>query len=408
MNFNCIVAQSGGPTAAINASLSGVISACLENNNINTLYGSINGIEGILNDNIVSLYDTFKNQSDLDILKNTPGMFLGSCRFKLSEEDQFKKIFNVFSTHNIKHFFYIGGNDSMDTVLKLSKYAKENNEDVKIIGIPKTVDNDLFGTDHTPGFGPAAKFIATTMLEIAHDTYIYNMKSVTIVEVMGRNAGWLTAATALARNEYNSSPDLIYLPEVPFSTFNFLNDVKRLLKEKNNIIIAVSEGIKDENGKYISASSSAEDQFGHTSLSGTANKLENLVKMAANCKVRSIELSVLQRSAMHNASLTDINESFDVGVFALEAASKGATGKMVTINRPSTSDYNPTIGLVNIEDVANKEKLIPRHWINERGNNVTDEFIEYIRPLIVGEANIKYNNGLPLYMNINHLSKNVI
>jgi 6-phosphofructokinase 1 len=272
---NCLIAQSGGPTSVINASLSGIIDSAIESPNIHTVYGSINGIQGVLNHNLINLTSIFANSKEkLEILKTTPSMFLGSCRYKLpdftEDETEYKLIFDIFERNKIEYFFYIGGNDSMDTVLKLSKYAKIKDKNVKVIGIPKTIDNDLFGTDHTPGFGSAAKFVATTMLEISYDTYIYDIPSVTIVEIMGRNAGWLTASAALARNEYNSSPDLIYLPEVPFSIYDFLNNIKQLQKTKKNIIVAVSEGIKDKDGNYISASeNSLDDSFGHAKLSCT-------------------------------------------------------------------------------------------------------------------------------------------
>lgn len=406
--MNCLVAQSGGPTTAINASLSGVISAALKDQNITNIYGALNGVQGILNENIIELHKTFTNDKSLEQLKHTPAMFLGSCRFKLDKEitsPQYEKIFDTFAKYDIKYFFYIGGNDSMDTVDKLSQFAKEQGVDIKVIGIPKTVDNDLFGTDHTPGFGSAAKYVATSILNIAHDAYIYDMKSVTIVEIMGRNAGWLTAASALARNEYNVSPDLIYLPEVPFDTYHFLNDVKNLISKKNNVIIAVSEGIKDLNGNYVSATATNQptDGFGHALLSGTGKALEGIVKTALNCKVRSIEFSVLQRSAMHIASKTDLDEAFSLGNKAVEYARENLTGIMLTLNRKSNDPYTIDIDYIPISEVANKEKQIPRHWINEAGNDINDELLAYMKPLIIGESPIKFENGLPHYMNINHL-----
>lgn len=406
---NCLIAQSGGPTSVINASLSGVISSSIDNPNIHTVYGSINGIQGILNHNLINLTSVFADSKDkLEILKTTPSMFLGSCRYKLPEasedETEYKLIFDILEYKKIKYFFYIGGNDSMDTVLKLSRYAKDNNKDLNVIGIPKTIDNDLFGTDHTPGFGSAAKFVATTMLEISYDTYIYDIPSVTIVEIMGRNAGWLTAAAALARTEHNSSPDLIYLPEVPFSIYDFLSNLKRIQKTKKNIIVAVSEGIKDKDGNYISSSDNCvDDCFGHAKLSGTGKTLEHIVSKSLGCKVRSIELNVLQRSAMHIASLQDINEAFLVGAKAVEYATKGMTGKMVSIIRTNNNPYTYNIDYVDIEKVANKEKLIPREWIAENNGDVSKQLTEYISPLIYGEPNIKYNQGLPVYLDIKHL-----
>ena len=311
---NIIVAQSGGPTVAINASLSGVIRQAIESDTYGTVYGSLNGILGILNEQYIDL--TAKAEEDADFLhrlETTPAMFLGSCRHKLphymDDDSSYVYIFNQFEKLNIGAFFYIGGNDSMDTVLKLSEYAKTMGKDIRIIGVPKTVDNDLCMTDHTPGFGSAAKYIASSILEIAHDTFIYAVKSVTIVEVMGRDAGWLTAASALARNEYNAAPHLIYLPEVPFHTEEFLLDVKRLLFEQNNVIVAVSEGIRDADGNYISASKASVDNFGHQQLSGAGKTLEHLVKEKLGVKVRSVEVNVLQRCAAHLASQTDLDES---------------------------------------------------------------------------------------------------
>lgn len=406
---NCLIAQSGGPTVAINASLSGVIQSAIDNDQITTVYGSLNGIQGVLNNNIVNLSDIFTGNPDkIETLRNTPAMYLGSCRYKLKKDgSEYKSIFEFFKQYDIKYFFYIGGNDSMDTVLKLSQYANENDHDVKVMGVPKTVDNDLFGTDHTPGFGSAAKYVATSMLEIAHDTYIYDIPSVTIVEIMGRNAGWLTAASALARNEYNNSPDLIYLPEVSFSVDEFIKDIKRVQATKKNVIVAVSEGIKNKNGEYISASEdSGHDAFGHSKLSGTAKTLENIISEKLNCKVRSIEFNVLQRSAMHIASLTDNTESFEVGYKAVDYAVNGETGKMMIIKRISENPYKHDIDCFDITEVANKEKTIPRNWINESGNDVTEDLINYMRPLIVGEPTIKYEeNGLPSYLNITHLIK---
>lgn len=405
---NCLIAQSGGPTSVINASLSGVIDAAINNKSINKIYGSIYGISGLLNDNIIELNPIFEGHKDLiDVLKTTPGMYLGSCRFKLKNESidasQYKTIFSVFEKYNIKHFFYIGGNDSMDTALKLSDYANKYNIDIKIIGIPKTIDNDLFITDHTPGFGSAAKFVATSILEIAHDTYIYDMESITIIEVMGRHAGWLTAASALARTHYHDAPDLIYLPEVPFSPDAFLNDIKAVQKKKKNVIIAVSEGIKNDMGEFITASTSTKDSFGHSQLSGTGKALETLVAVQLGCKVRSIELNVLQRSAMHIASQTDIDESLLVGQKAVESAINGETGKMVSIKRISNNPYSIEIESVDVHLVANKEKLIPRDMINSEGNNITQELINYIKPLIIGEPVLPYENGVPRYLDIKHL-----
>lgn len=406
---NCLVAQSGGPTSVINASLSGVIEAAIENKNINKIYGALNGIEGVLNNNIIELNTLFLDKNHLNSLKTTPSTFLGSCRYKLenvtSNSNEYNSIFNFFNKYNIKCFFYIGGNDSMDTVDKLNTYAQKNNYDISVIGIPKTIDNDLVGTDHTPGFGSAAKFVATTLLEVTHDAYCYNTNSVTIVEIMGRNAGWLTASSALARNTYNEAPDLIYLPEVPFSIEQFISDVKGLQKIKKNVIIAVSEGIKDKNNQYISATTTSKDQFGHAKLSGTGKTLGSIVQNKINCKVRSIELNVLQRSAVHIASLTDTNEAYLLGKQAVEYAQNGVSGEMLSLKRTSNSPYTIEITTTPIDQIANKEKSIPRDLINKRGNNIHQGLIDYMSPLIYGEVEIHYKNGLPEYLSIEHLIK---
>lgn len=404
---NCLVAQSGGPTVAINASLAGVISGVTNSQKYDTCYGSINGILGILGENYINLSNMFSVPGSLDKLKSTPAMYLGSCRYKLpdykDDDSSYVFIFNQFAKLNIKAFFYIGGNDSMDTVLKLSDYAKKINSDIRIIGIPKTIDNDLCMTDHTPGFGSAAKYIASTMLEIAHDTFIYAVKSVTIVEIMGRDAGWLTAASALARCEYNTAPHFIYLPEVAFNKDKFLEDIKNALETKNNVIVAVSEGIKDENGDYITSSKAVADQFGHQQLSGAGKALEFLVKENIGVKVRSVEINVLQRCASHLASLTDINESFEQGQKGVSLAEEGETATMVCLERISNSPYKVEISHAPIKNIANVAKSVPREWINEEGNDITSELYDYLRPLIQGEVNIQYENGIPSYMNVSHL-----
>lgn len=397
--MNCIVGQSGGPTVAINSSLSGVIS----NNKYNTVYGMINGIEGLLKKNIINLSNIF-DDNKLEQLKNSPAMYLGSCRFKLpsykENSDIYNQIFDIFKEFNISAFFYIGGNDSMDTVLKLSEFAKQIDYDINIIGIPKTIDNDLMATDHTPGFGSAAKYIATSMSEIYYDSIIYNLKSVTIVEIMGRNAGWLTATSALATNQYNTVPDLIYLPEVTFNMDKFFNDIDQCLKFKNNIIIAVSEGIKDSNGIYIASNPSNLDSFGHSILSGVGKVLETAVKQKFNCKVRSIELNILQRCAMHIASKTDIDEAFIIGKEAVNTAIDGNTAKMMIFLRDSNNPYSIKISNVDIKNTANLEKTIPLEWINKQKNNITKEFIDYVKPLIQGQINLNYIDGIPDYINI--------
>lgn len=407
---NVMVAQSGGPTVAINASLAGVIQGVQSSSTYGTVYGAVNGILGILNDEFLNLSTLMEENPDfMDRLITSPAMFLGSCRHKLpdylDDDSSYVFIFSQFEKYNIDAFFYIGGNDSMDTVLKLSEYGKKIGSSVRVIGIPKTIDNDLCMTDHTPGFGSAAKYIATSLLEIAHDTFIYAVKSVTIVEIMGRDAGWLTAASALARNEYNTAPHLIYLPEVPFDKEDFLLDVKRALFERDNVIIAVSEGIRDVNGNYISATESAADTFGHSQLSGAGRTLEFLIKEKLGIKVRSVEINVLQRSAAHLASKTDLEESVALGKKAVALSEEGVTASMVTLNRISNAPYEVAYEYAEIKNIANEAKSVPREWINDAGNDVTQEMIDYLTPLIQGESSVTYQNGLPAYMNITHLTK---
>lgn len=406
---NCMVAQSGGPTVAINASLAGVISGTQKSENYDTIYGSVNGILGILDGNILNLSEKMESDpSHLEVLKHSPSMYLGSCRFKLpdfmDDDSHYSYIFKQFEQLNIGAFFYIGGNDSMDTVLKLSSYAKRIGSDIRIIGVPKTIDNDLMATDHTPGFGSAAKYVAASLLEIAHDTFIYAVKSVTIVEIMGRDAGWLTAAAALARNEYSAAPHLIYLPETAFDKDQFLADVKALLKTQNNVIVAISEGIHDSDHNYINAGECQEDSFGHSQLSGAGKALEYLIKDHINVKVRSVEINVLQRCAAHLASQTDLDESFALGEKAVTCAQEGVTAAMVTLTRTSNHPYAVSYHYAEIKDIANEAKSVPREWINERGNDVLPEMIEYLTPLILGEPNLTYKNGLPVYMNVSHLT----
>ena len=400
-----IIGQSGGPTTVINASLQGIIEAALSNPNIEHIYGALNGIEGILNKNIID----FRNE-DLDniqLLKNTPSSILGSVRFKLNDytidENVYKEIVCVLKDYNIGYFFYIGGNDSMDTVDKLSKYTVSHNIDIKIVGVPKTIDNDLVGIDHSPGFGSAAKYIALAVKNVAYDTSIYSIKSVHIIEAMGRNAGWLTAASALARDGDSVAPHLIYLPEIPFSVDKFVDDVKGKLDEYNSVIVVVSEGIKDENGEYISARGDKVDKFGHVMLSGTGAYLKSVVEERIGCKVRALEPSVLQRSAGHTASMTDVTEAYNLGVVAVKAALDGKTGVFSTLRRISDLPYTVDYYTEQVSVVANNEKLVPRSWINEQGNDVTNKMIEYLSPLVKGVPQVPYRNGLPDYIGLSHL-----
>ncbi len=404
---NCIIGQSGGPTVAINASLSGILSEILHSNNYNIAFGMINGIEGLIQSKYITLSDLFKTQESLDLLTITPSMFLGSCRYKLPHADQdlqiYEDLFDFFKLNNIVTVFYIGGNDSMDTVLKLSDYAQKTKQNVNVIGIPKTIDNDLPITDHTPGFGSAAKYVATSLLEIAHDSYIYNVPSITLVEIMGRNAGWLTAASALARTSYSKAPHLIYLPEAPFSINKFLEDINQVRKTTKNIIVALSEGIKDEQGNYLSAKESYVDSFGHKQLCGTGKYLENIVAKAIGCKVRSIEINVLQRAAAHCSSKTDLDESVLLGKFATKLGASNVTGQMVCYERKSNSPYQIDIASYDISKIANKEKQVPLEWITKDYCNVTTEMLDYLKPLIQGEPVISYNNGIPVYSDVSHL-----
>lgn len=406
---NCFIGQSGGPTAAINASLAGVIYECINCGEYKNVYGMVNGIKGLIEGKFLDLRELFIEEKNITKLRQTPAMYLGSCRYKLPthEEDPqtYETLFNYFDEHEITDFFYIGGNDSMDTVAKLSAYASIIKSPIRFVGVPKTIDNDLKGTDHTPGFGSAAKYVATSMLEIAYDSAIYKLNSVTIVEIMGRNAGWLTAAAALARNENNDAPDLIYLPEVPFSKEKFLADIKKVFEKKRSVIIAVSEGIKDANGQYLDADSEfvQKDAFGHVIHSGTGKVLENLVQQEFRCKVRSIELNVLQRCAMHIGSAVDNDESFAIGREAVKAAMNGKTGVMMAFVRLSDAPYSIGFEAKDVSEIANVEQKIPVEWINDEHNDVTEELYTYLRPLIQGEISLQYENGIPAYMNVDHL-----
>ena len=408
---NCLVGQSGGPTAAINASLAGVITQCLNNEQFEHIYGAVNGIKGFLNLQFIDLKKEFNSPEKIQLLRTTPAMYLGSCRYKLPLYDEdptvYEEVFNLFDKLEITDFFYIGGNDSMDTVSKLSSYAKMMNKDIRIIGIPKTIDNDLMCTDHTPGFGSAAKYVATSMLEIAHDSMIYQLQSITIVEIMGRNAGWLTAASALARNNYNSAPDLIYLPEVTFDKEKFIEAIQEVFTRKRGVVIAVSEGIKDKDGNYLDQDSryTKKDAFGHIIHSGTAKVLETIAFQAFHCKVRSIELNVLQRCAMHISSKTDNDESFLIGQAAVDHAIQGETGKMMVFERVNTPEYQVQVNAIDVNKAANLEKIVPVEWINEAGNDITKELYDYLYPLILGEMEVNYKDGIPQYLDISHLEK---
>ena len=401
---NAVVGQSGGPTAAINATLAGVIRGALEVEEIGTLYGMRNGVEGLLDERLIDLSAYFDSEYKLKTLENTPAAALGSCRKKLpkvGEDDAlYEKLLSVFKKYDIRYFFYIGGNDSMDTVAKLSEYTKSNDYEMRIIGVPKTIDNDLVGTDHTPGFGSAAKYIATTVSEIIRDCAVYTRDAVTIVEIMGRDAGWLTAASALGRLVGVPSPDLVYLPEAAFDMQEFFASVREALKARPNVVVAVSEGIRFADGRYVGEGkqSGATDVFGHRYLAGTGKALEMAVKDEIGCKVRSVELNLPQRCASHLASATDLRESVCVGKAAVFAAIDGVSREMMTINRVSESPYAFEISHSDIASIANKVKAVPREFINEQGNNVTDECLSYIMPLIEGETHPEFAHGLPVHI----------
>lgn len=424
MRKKVLVAQSGGPTVAINASLAGVIAGVAQSGDYE-VFGAANGIKGVLDENFINLsefredvkngkesvseikisqpdgtFDTWSPKSMIDRLAITPSMYLGSCRYKLPSVEEgaevYEKIFSILDKNDIGMFFYIGGNDSMDTVNKLSTYGRSIDSDIRFAGVPKSIDNDLPVTDHTPGYGSAAKYIAASMAEMAHDVKIYDIPCVTIVELMGRNAGWLTAAAALARNEFNEMPQLVYLPEVDFDKERFMEDVKKELKKFNCVMVAVSEGIHDREGNYISAGTS--DVFGHNQLGGAAKALEILVKDKIGIKCRSVEINIMQRCAAHVASATDIREAFELGVSAVKYAVAGNSGFIPVLKRVSEEPYRYDIEYIELGCIANIEKKVPVEWINKEQNDVTKEITDYIKPLIRGEIEVPYKDGIPDYL----------
>lgn len=402
---NLLVAQSGGPTAAINATLAGVIACAYASGKVDKVLGAVNGIQGVLEENFVDLREKVPGAAELSLLAQTPAAALGSCRYKLKDlkkdRAQFEEIVRIFRKHEVSYFIYIGGNDSMDTVDKLSAYcAQEGIEDIAVVGAPKTIDNDLMGTDHCPGFGSAAKYIAATFSELERDCHVYSTKAVTIVEVMGRNAGWLTASAALARENGEPGPALIYLCETAFDTERFLSDVREKLKERDAVVVAVSEGIRNRDGVYISeeVQSGAVDSFGHSYISGSAKVLENLVREKIGCKVRSVELNLMQRCAGHLSSAVDIEESRMLGMTACQCALEGKSAVMAAVVRRSNAPYETEFTSVPVREVSNREKKVPREWISEAGNDVTEELLAYLRPLIRGECAIEYENGIPKHL----------
>ena len=396
MKKNAIVGQSGGPTAVINASLYGVVYEALNREDVfGNVYGMINGIEGFLHDQLMDM-KPLDASGELELIKTTPGSYLGSCRYKLPEDlsdTVYPKLFEKFEKYNIGYFFYIGGNDSMDTVSKLSRYAASINSDIRFMGLPKTIDNDLVLTNHTPGFGSAAKYVASTVREIAIDASVYdNKQSVTIVEIMGRHAGWLTAASALARKFKNDNPVLIYLPEVAFDQDAFIEKIKSSLETTSNLVVCISEGIHTADGTFICelGSEVGVDTFGHKMLTGSGKYLENLVKKRLGVKVRSVELNVSQRCSSAMLSKTDQKEAIASGSFGVTAAIKGETGKMVAFKRQSPltldADYVLNYATEDVNEICNKEKTVPLEWISEDGSDVTEAFLAYARPLVRGNV----------------------
>jgi len=401
-----VFGQSGGPTSVINASAYGVIRTALDAPEITNVYGMAHGIVGILNDD---LYDMSKEDAyELELLLNTPSSALGSCRYKLNGEEDLKRIHEMFIKYDIRYFFYNGGNDSMDTCNKVSDYMNKVGYECRVMGVPKTIDNDLVGTDHCPGFGSAAKYIATSVAEVHADAYVYNTGAITIMEIMGRNAGWLTASSALAGLS-GSPPDLIYLPELPFCMEAFLRDVEAVYKKKTKCLVTVAEGAQYADGTFVAhAKTSTTDGFGHAQLGGTAAQLAAKVTEKLGVKTRGIELSLLQRCAAHLASQTDIDEAFLAGKSAVEHAISGGTGKMAAFTRETKNGkYHCGITYQPLSICANAEKKIPREWINEDGTHVKQELIDYVLPLIQGENNRKLENGLPRFAKLKKIKASV-
>ena len=413
MKGNVIVGQSGGPTAVINSSLAGVIKASWKAG-IRRIYGMHYGIEGLLQEDIIDVEDYITSGQDLSLLKRTPSSFLGTCRYKLPEiegnEDLYEKIFDILDKKNIEFFLYNGGNDSMDTIKQLSDYAISHQKKQKFMGIPKTIDNDLPMTDHCPGYGSAAKYIATSMKEIIRDNESYGVSKPTIciVEIMGRHAGWLTAAAAMSRDIDCSGPDLIYLPEVPFDIKDFIKRIKSLAENKKSVVVAVSEGLKTADGKFVCEQGTVAehiDAFGHKQLAGTAAYLANVVTQETGLKSRYIEFSSLQRCAAHLASRKDSDEAYNVGFLAAKAAFEGKTGMMVTIQVDCREPYVETYDMFDVHEVANIERKVPKQWIINDGTYVSDEYLAYARPLIIGSVTPYTAGGLPIHMTMNKKKK---
>lgn len=405
---NAIFGQSGGPTAVINASAAGVFTEALQQTGvIGKVYGAANGIVGILNENFFDMGQ--EDPAEIELLKTTPSSALGSCRYKLAsadvDETDYRRLLEVFKKYDIRYFFYNGGNDSMDTCNKISMYLKKTGYECRVMGVPKTIDNDLFGTDHCPGFSSAAKYIATTIMEVYQDARVYDIGMITVIEIMGRHAGWLAGSAALAAYK-GSGPDLIYLPEIDFDLKQMLADVKKIYAREQKVIIAVSEGVQTKEGKFIPelVGEVSVDAFGHKQLGGTATVLANYLKQEIGCKVRGIELSLMQRCAAHLASKSDVEESFLSGQTAVRCAVDGMTDFMVGFQRPESGPYKCEIKLVPLKDVANTEKKVPREWINAEGNFVNQHFIDYALPLIQGESKMATEEGLPRFARLKKVS----
>lgn len=401
---NCIIAQSGGPTSVINSSVVGLLKANKDLGIFDNVYGGLNGIEGILNGNLINL--TSFSDEEIETFRYTPSSGLGSCRYKMKDlkdgSEEYDKLLEILKANDIKAFFYVGGNDSMDTTAKLSNYAKETGLDIKFMGIPKTIDNDLMFTDHTPGFGSAAKFIATTVLETYLDASVYINNGIFILETMGRDTGWLAASATLARINGKPVADFIYLPEATFDTDKFLNDVNKKFKEQNKVYIVVSEGIKNSDGNFVTEVKQEHDIFGHAQLGGVGNYLKHLIINAGiTTRVKSLELGVMQRCAIHCASDLDLQEAYDAGYAALEFANSGESGYMVAIKRDSNSPYKSSHFLVSADKIANNVKYFPREWINEEGNHISEEAFSYFAPLVSGHPSLIIENHLPKFKTFN-------
>lgn len=401
---NVIVGQSGGPTAVINSSLAGVFKTA-KDRGARKVYGMLHGIQGLLQERYVDLEEHIKSDLDIELLKRTPSAYLGSCRFKLPEicddREIYDKIFSILDKLEVEYFFYIGGNDSMDTIKKLSDYSILNGSKIRFMGVPKTIDNDLAATDHTPGYGSAAKYIGSITKEVIRDGLVYDQQNVTLLEIMGRNAGWLTGAAALAKCEDCEGPDMIFLPEIPFDVDTFMKKAEDLHKRKKSVVVAISEGVKMADGRYVcelTDSIDYVDAFGHKQLTGTARYLAEKISREVGCKTRAIEFNSLQRSASHIVSRVDITEAFQVGGAAVKAAFEGETGKMIILKRVSDDPYICVTDIYDVHKVANVEKKVPREWINEAGDYVTEEFVSYIKPLIQAELTPIMVDGLPRHL----------